>query len=227
MPWQKGFFERLVRSTKILLRKELGNLKLNYEQLQTVPLEIETILNNKPLTYYYADENELCLTPNHMLYRRALRLFDPETSSDVSKMLLPSKINNIVNHFWDHWKKVYLVNLREYQKIKHPNKHQQIVNVKDIVTVQEDKMPRSAWKVGIVEEVIKRADGIIRGAIVRVPRTKSLIKRPVNRLYLVERVRNEPKATTESDIVNNYKENSKPKREAAIMADLKRKYLED
>ena len=51
------FFERLVRSTKILLRKELGNLKLSYEQLQTVLLEIETILNNWPLTYYYADKN--------------------------------------------------------------------------------------------------------------------------------------------------------------------------
>ena len=53
-----------------------------------------------------------------------------------------TKINNIVN-------------LHKYQKIEHPNKDQQIVNVKDIVIVQEDKMPRSAWKVGIVEQVIK------------------------------------------------------------------------
>ena len=48
-----------------------------------------------------------------------------------------------------------IVNLHEYQKIEHPNKDQQIVNVKDIVIVQEDKMPRSAWKVGTVEQVIK------------------------------------------------------------------------
>ena len=226
-PWQGRFFERLVRSTKILLRKELGNLKLNYEQLQTVLLETETILNNRPLTYYYADENEPCLTRNHMLYGRSLRLFDSETSSDVSKMSLPSKINNTVNHFWDRWKKEHLVNLREYHKIKHPNKHQQIVNEKDIVIVQEDKILRSAWKVGIVEEVIKGTDCNIRGAVVRVPRTKSLIKRPVNRLYLIERVQNEPKATIESEIVNNNEENSKPKREAAIMADLKSKYLGD
>ena len=50
-------FIRLVRSTKILQRKELGNLKLNYEQLQTVLLEMETTPSNKPLKYYYADEN--------------------------------------------------------------------------------------------------------------------------------------------------------------------------
>ena len=47
-------------------------------------------------------------------------------------------------------------------------------------------MPQSAWKVGIVEEVIRGTDGNIRGAVVRVQRTKSLIKRPVNRSYLIE-----------------------------------------
>ena len=87
----------------------------------------------------------------YMLYGRALKLCYPETNSYVSKMTLPSKINNIVNHICDHWKKGYLVNLREYQKIKHPHKRQQIANVKDIVIVQEDEMPRSTWKVGIVE----------------------------------------------------------------------------
>ena len=85
-------------------------------------------------------------------------------------------------------------------------------------------MLQSAWKVGIVEKVIK---GNVRGAVVRVPKAKSLINRPVNRLYLIERVQNEPKATIESDIANNNKKNSKPKRETAIMTDLKRKYLED
>ena len=42
---------------KVNIRKELGNLKLNYDQLQTVLLE----------TYYYTDENKPYLTPNHML----------------------------------------------------------------------------------------------------------------------------------------------------------------
>ena len=102
-----------------------------------------------------------------------------------SKRLLSSKINNIVNHFWGRWRKEYQVNLCEYQKIKHSK-------CKDIVIVQEDKMPRSACKVEIVE-VTKGTDSNNRGAVVRVPRTKSLIKRPVNRLYLIERVQNELK----------------------------------
>ena len=61
----QDFFSRL--GNELELGKELRNLKLNYEELQTVLLEIETTLNNRPLRYYYADKNEPCLTPNHIL----------------------------------------------------------------------------------------------------------------------------------------------------------------
>ena len=47
-------------------------------------------------------------------------------------------------------------------------------------------MQQSTWKVGLAEEVIKGTDENVRGAVVRVPRTKFLIKSPVNRLYLFE-----------------------------------------
>ena len=70
-----------------------------------------------------------------------------------------------MTHFWDHQKKEYLVDLRKHQKIKHPNKYQQIVNLKRIVTIQEDKMPRFVWKIGIIEEFIKRKDDNIQGAL--------------------------------------------------------------
>ena len=36
-PWHGGFFERMVKSTKTLLRKTLQKAKLTYEELQTVP----------------------------------------------------------------------------------------------------------------------------------------------------------------------------------------------
>ena len=50
-----GILKRLVRITRILMRKKPETI--NYEQLQTDLLEVETILNNRSLTYYYADEN--------------------------------------------------------------------------------------------------------------------------------------------------------------------------
>ena len=35
--------------------------------------------------------------------------------------ILPKKINDIVNYIWERWKREYLVNLREKQKIKAQN----------------------------------------------------------------------------------------------------------
>ena len=66
-PWHGGFFEKIVRSTKTLLRKTLQTAKLTYEELQTVLYEVEQIMNNCPITYYYSDNKESCLTPKHLL----------------------------------------------------------------------------------------------------------------------------------------------------------------
>ena len=41
LPWQAGYFERLIISTKESLSKELY-----YAKLQTILLEVETIFNN-------------------------------------------------------------------------------------------------------------------------------------------------------------------------------------
>ena len=71
-PWPGGFFERLVRNTKTLLTKDLQNYKLSYDEMQTVLLEVETILNDCPVTNVYPDEMENALKPNHLLFGRTL-----------------------------------------------------------------------------------------------------------------------------------------------------------
>jgi len=71
-PWHGGFFEQMVRSVKELLRKELQQSKLNYDQMLTLLLEIESIINNRPITYVYPKDLEPCVTPNHLLYGRKL-----------------------------------------------------------------------------------------------------------------------------------------------------------
>ena len=79
--------------------------------------------------------------------------------------------------------KEQLSSLLEYQKIVHPIENLPTVNIGDIV-VHEKFQPQMLWKVGIVDGAIKGSDGYIRGALVRIPITNSLIKRPVNYLSL-------------------------------------------
>ena len=44
----------------------------SYKQI----FEIECILDNRQVTYYYSTDIEPCLTPNHLLYERTLTLWN-------------------------------------------------------------------------------------------------------------------------------------------------------
>ena len=63
-----GFFERLVGSVKRCLRKVVGNTRLSRVKLETILVEIEGTLNNRPLTYSYDELREDMLMPAHLLY---------------------------------------------------------------------------------------------------------------------------------------------------------------
>ena len=139
-PWHGGFFERLVRSTKELLRKVLKGCQLNYKELQTVSLETEAILNSRPLTHYFHEKLEDCLTPDRMLFGRSLKLFDLDQGGN--EIIQSKKLHNIINHFWDRWRKEYLVNLRECQKIQVKDDNTQVISVGDVVLIEENKVPR-------------------------------------------------------------------------------------
>ena len=71
-PWWGGLFKRLVRSTKRCLRKALGRSKFSHDELLTALVEIEMVLNSRPLTYISVDDLEEPLTPSHLLVGRRL-----------------------------------------------------------------------------------------------------------------------------------------------------------
>lgn len=50
-PWWGGFWERLVRSIKRPFKKVLGRSTPNFEELRTVIVEIESVINARPITY--------------------------------------------------------------------------------------------------------------------------------------------------------------------------------
>jgi len=58
-----GFFERMVKSTTRCLKKQLGNVRLTYEELLTVLIDVEAVLNSRLPTYVYAEDLKEPLTP--------------------------------------------------------------------------------------------------------------------------------------------------------------------
>ena len=130
--------------------------------------EIEAILNNRPITYYYEDESECRLTPSHLLHGGTLQLYNsailPLTYPNISLSLEPSKLNHILMHFWNRWRHEDLANLRESHNACVKDDNKLIIKKDDIVIIEEPNLPRSTWKLAKVHEVIVCKDGNIRGA---------------------------------------------------------------
>ena len=111
--------------------------------------------------------------------------------------------------------------LRENHKITSANKNHPTISLNDIVFIEEERKPRSTWKIGIVVELIKGKDDNVQGAIVWVPKSNSLITRPICKLYYIKSLR---EGSDEIVTVNDNTIQERPKREAAILGNIKRKF---
>ena len=84
-PWWGGFYERLIGLTKSTLKKVLNKSVLNFEQLMTMLLEVESVLNSRPLTYIDDNPNTQTLTPNHLIFGRQLNEKCFENTGEITK----------------------------------------------------------------------------------------------------------------------------------------------
>ena len=197
-PWWGGVFERLVRSTKRCLRKALGQAKLSYDELLTALIEIEMVLNSRPLTYISADDLEEPLTPSHLLMGRRLMNFpdhlaintDHDTEFGEDDCQLNSRLkylNRLLDAFWRRWRREYLLELREAHR-HHRSKGETELSEGDIVLVYTENQPRSNWKLGRIEHMIVGADNQKRAATVRISKKgrTSTLNRPIQHLYPLE-----------------------------------------
>ena len=77
-PRWEGIFKRSIKSAKHCLRKMLGRATLTYDELLTLVVETEAVLNSRPLSYVSSDDLEEPMTPSHLLIGyRVLSLPDP------------------------------------------------------------------------------------------------------------------------------------------------------
>ena len=193
-PWWGGFYERLIKGVKLCLKRNVGKSRLSYDELQTIVSEIEGVLNSRPLTYLYSNELEEPLTPSQLVIgKRLLNMpeytseeedFSNETPIDARKR--EQYLSKVMAHYWRRWKREYLVDLREYQRMQWRTRHRPEISKGDVVTIEnENNRNKLLWKLGKVEELIKGRDNVIRGARVRLA-NGNFIDRPLQKLFPLE-----------------------------------------
>ena len=201
-PWWGGVFERMVRSTKRCLRKMIGRASLTRDEMLTAVIEIEGVINSRPLSYISSSDLEEPLTPSHLLVGRRLLslpdnwscLYDHDDDDfEVSAKQLTKRMkhfSSVLNHFWKRWRSEYLSELREnHRYVAKKKSHTPDVRKGDVVIVHDDALPRGLWKLGRIQEVFTGRDGLSRSALVRVAardRQHTLLKRPLQLLYPLE-----------------------------------------
>jgi len=82
-PWWGGIFEKLVKSVKRCLKKTISGARLTYEELLTVIIEVEMILNCRPLSYISSEDSEEPLTPSHLLCGHRIMSLPDSRSSEA------------------------------------------------------------------------------------------------------------------------------------------------
>lgn len=113
-----GLWESTVKLFKHHFRRVVGDSLFTFEELNTFTIEIEGILNSRPITSLSSDPNDmLVLTPAHYLIGKPLIAFPEGDLSSVPASRL-STWQHIakVQDFWVRWNLEYLNELQKCYK---------------------------------------------------------------------------------------------------------------
>ena len=230
----------MVKMVKQALKKTLGRSTLSYDEMNTVLVEVERVINSRPITSIYDDREAIsyALTPSHLINGRSISTIPSSQHYDVisTNQTLTRRSRHhrrLLQQFLQRWKRDYLLSLRENHKVKSRHDKKPDISVGDIVILKNDSTSRNFWKLAKIEELLPGRDGTIRSAVVKVAndtRKPVLLKRVVQQLIPIE-VRSDEatimdeceEEKNETTTGNEEKLNHRPRRTTAIAGEARRR----
>lgn len=179
-PHMSGVWESQIKCVKTHLIKVIGAQVLTYEEMLTVLVQIEALLNSRPLFVQSSDPTEpTALTPAHFLHNVTLSHLPARDLSSIPNGMLARRelTDKLVRSYWDRWRTEYLSTLQTREKWNTPSKP---ILLGSIVLIREDNVPPLRWPLGTVEELHPGRDGIVR--VITVRTGSGCYKRPVVRI---------------------------------------------
>jgi transposase InsO family protein len=178
-----GVWERMIRSIRRVLTAVMNEQVVDDEAFQTFLIEVERILNDRPLLRNTNQIDDLDpLTPSKLLLLHSNSCLPPGVFVDRDRYNRRwRQAQLLANTFWKRWIREYLPTLQRRQKWLKPRRN---LSVKDLVLMVDKDFPRGRWPMAVVEEVFPDNRGIVRHVTVRTASGK--FKRDVCKLCLLE-----------------------------------------
>lgn len=147
-------------------------------------IEVENIVNSRPLTYIPIDtENHESLTPNHFLLGSSNGVKSIATFKDDTKVMWDNwrTSQRYAEHFWSRWVQEYLPSLTRRSKWFTAVKP---IEEGDIVIITDPNSPRNLWPKGRIIATKLSRDGQVRSATVQT--SSGIYDRPAVKLAVLE-----------------------------------------
>ena len=160
----------------------MGKAKLSFRELETMLIQVEGVLNNRPRIYQGENLEEDVITPNHLICGAALpKIAEHERDSD-GESLLNRRVRYLQTkkqHLWKRRTIEYTFSVRRFYQV-----NQKVVKpprLGQLVLVVDNFFRKSHWQLGKVITQFKGRDDAVRAVKIKVmsQRKPFEIKRPL------------------------------------------------
>ena len=153
-----GSFEALLKSATKALCAILGESRTTNKELLTAVVEVERILNSRPLSYCRSDpNNEHVLTSNHFLYGQMGGQLAPRVIDDIAFNPRNRRrfTQDIITKCWRRLMKKDLSTLNTRNKCVEEKRN---IDPGDLVLMVDPSNLRGHWPLGRIKEVFPGPD---------------------------------------------------------------------
>jgi hypothetical protein len=147
---------------------------LLYDELEVNLIEIESVINARPLSYIgEGADDSLPITPNQFLNNRrstcatpepAINLLAPPTSTSQDLVEMDKDRRDYVSDVCARFISDYLMQLDNFQTKGGSGRQ---IRLNEVVLIHDEDTKRLMWSTGLVTELRKSRDGLIRSVTLR------------------------------------------------------------
>ncbi|XP_055632494.1 uncharacterized protein LOC129772975 [Toxorhynchites rutilus septentrionalis] len=162
-----GIWEAGIKSFKHHFRRIIGQKSFTMDQLLTIVVQIEAILNSRPLSPISESPDDLsALTPGHFLIGEPL-LSIPEpdlTELNTNRLTRLQEMKRSIQDLWRRWSRDYVSQLQQRSKWKRSSTD---IRNGQLVLLRQDNSPPLQWPLGRIVETTTGNDGHTRVVVVQ------------------------------------------------------------